>query len=111
MFVIVVALGLLVHFLEPVVLQYNSAASAEGSFAVVIVRTLMGPVGEVIAIADAIVECVDFHTDESIEKRLTHKGRDCFNCSKFILDVDIDAEWGGGYTTSATLESLVGAGS
>ena len=68
MLIIVVALSLLLYFLEPVILKDNPAAATEGSFAVVVMRTLVGTISHVVSFTDAIFEGMNLHSVNGFEK-------------------------------------------
>jgi len=102
-----------VNSLEPVILQDNPAVSALGPLGIVIVRSVVWPVCEVVSIAEAldIVVGMDLHPDYGLEERLSDEGWYSLNGAVSVFDIQVDAEWAMPYTISLTLESLVGGGS
>jgi hypothetical protein len=78
---------------------------------IVIMRSEMRSIGCIIPIAVVISKGVNFHTSNSLKKRFSNKGRHFLNHSISVLHVEINAALTDPYTTSATLESLVGMAS
>lgn len=90
-FVFVVAIGLVVHPLEPVVLKNHPASHADGSLGIVIVGTQMGTIGEVIPVADAVLEGLDLHSVNCFQKGFSNKCRHSLDDAVFVFDIEIDA--------------------
>ncbi len=107
-FVFVVSVCLLMHPLEPVILEDHSASPANRSLCIIVMRTQVRTIGEVIPVAVAFIKGMHLHASDSVKQGLSHKSGHCFNDPVFVFYVDIDAALIGRYVISWTLGNLVG---
>ena len=80
--------------LEPVILKDNSTVAAFGTFRVVIMRSVMGSIGEVISIAETLIICIGMNIviKDSFEERLSNKTFNSFDNSVSIFNKNVDAD-------------------
>lgn len=87
-----VPVSLLLEAVEPVILEDDSARSANRSSSVIVMRSEVGPIDVVISIAKiGMVVGMNFHAMNSFIETLSHECLNCFDNSVFVFDENLDS--------------------
>ena len=89
-FVLVVSVSLLMDSIEPVVLENNSALTADRAFGIVIVRTVVRSIDSIEAVADSFIEGVDFHPFDGFVEGFSNESGYFFDYSIFVFDIKVN---------------------
>jgi hypothetical protein len=109
--IFIITVSLLLHSLEPVILEDYPASSADGPFSIVVVGAVMRTISCVVSVTDIFREGGNPHSVYCFKQRFSNKSGDFLNDSVSISHIDVYAASHRSYTTSETFESFEGAGS